>query len=133
MIAKYDEFLRSMIKKSRHTDKEDYWVKEYAIFESYLQDLEEGINTTYYPHPDFAKNIKCIFSDTDTVSDVLAYCYDELPILSYKDIKVGNTDISTIPLNQKITVNYDTQDILIGSEPVTINGYSLFTLTSGLL
>lgn len=77
------------------------------------------------------KNLKCIFTNNDTVSDVLSYCYDELPILNYKDIKVGNKDISTIPLNQTITVDYNTQDILINNEPVTVNGYSLFTLTSG--
>nr|DAX43229.1 MAG TPA: hypothetical protein [Caudoviricetes sp.]DAY39903.1 MAG TPA: hypothetical protein [Caudoviricetes sp.] len=133
MLDKYDTFLRNRLKAARGTEREDYWLKEYMIFESYLQDINDGIPTSYYPHEEFMKNLKCIFSNTDTVSDVLAYCYDELPILSYKDIKVGDKDISTLSLNQNITVNYDTQDILIGSDPVTVNGYSLFTLTSGIL
>ena len=131
MLDKYDTFLRNRLKATRGTKREDYWLKEYMIFESYLQDINDGIPTSYYPHEEFMKNLKCIFTNNDTVSDVLAYCYDELPILNYKDIKVGNKDISTIPLNQTITVDYNTQDILIDNEPVTVNGYSLFTLTSG--
>ena len=131
MLDKYDIFLRNRIKAARGTEREDYWLKEYMIFESYLQDINDGIPTSYYPHEEFMKNLKCIFTNSDTVSDVLAYCYDELPILNYKDIKVGDKNINTIPLNQNITVNYDTQDILIDNEPVTVNGYSLFTLTSG--
>lgn len=131
MLDKYDTFLRNRLKAVRGTEREDYWLKEYMIFESYLQDINDGIPTSYYPHKEFMKNLKCIFTNNDTVSDVLSYCYDELPILNYKDIKVGNKDISTIPLNQTITVDYNTQDILIDNEPVTVNGYSLFTLTSG--
>lgn len=131
MLDKYDTFLRNRLKAARGTEREDYWLKEYMIFESYLQDINDGIPTSYYPHEEFMKNLKCIFTNSDTVSDVLSYCYDELPILNYKDIKVGNKDISTIPLNQFITVDYNTQDILIDNEPVTVNGYSLFTLTSG--
>lgn len=131
MLDKYDTFLRNRLKAARGTECEDYWLKEYMIFESYLQDINDGIPTSYYPHEEFMKNLKCIFTNNDTVSDVLAYCYDELPILNYKNIKVGNKDISTIPLNQSITVDYNTQDILIDNEPVTVNGYSLFTLTSG--
>ena len=131
MVDKYDTFLRNRLKAARGTEREDYWLKEYMIFESYLQDINDGIPTSYYPHEEFMKNLKCIFTNNDTVSDVLSYCYDELPILNYKDIKVGNKDISTIPLNQTITVDYNTQDILIDNEPVTVNGYSLFTLTSG--
>ena len=131
MLDKYDTFLRNRLKATRGTKREDYWLKEYMIFESYLQDINDGIPTSYYPQEEFMKNLKCIFTNNDTVSDVLAYCYDELPILNYKDIKVGNKDISTIPLNQTITVDYNTQDILIDNEPVTVNGYSLFTLTSG--
>lgn len=131
MLDKYDTFLRNRLKAARGTERENYWLKEYMIFESYLQDINDGIPTSYYPHEEFMKNLKCIFTNNDTVSDVLAYCYDELPILNYKDIKVGNKDISTIPLNQTITVDYNTQDILIDNEPVTVNGYSLFTLTSG--
>lgn len=131
MLDKYDTFLRNRLKAARGTECEDYWLKEYMIFESYLQDINDGIPTSYYPHEEFMKNLKCIFTNNDTVSDVLSYCYDELPILNYKDIKVGNKDISTIPLNQTITVDYNTQDILIDNEPVTVNGYSLFTLTSG--
>ena len=131
MLDKYDTFLRNRLKVARGTEHEDYWLKEYMIFESYLQDINDGIPTSYYPHEEFMKNLKCIFTNNDTVSDVLSYCYDELPILNYKDIKVGNKDISTIPLNQTITVDYNTQDILIDNEPVTVNGYSLFTLTSG--
>lgn len=131
MLDKYDTFLRNRLKAARGTENEDYWLKEYMIFESYLQDINDGIPTSYYPHEEFMKNLKCIFTNNDTVSDVLSYCYDELPILNYKDIKVGNKDISTIPLNQTITVDYNTQDILIDNEPVTVNGYSLFTLTSG--
>lgn len=131
MLDKYDTFLRNRLKAARGTENEDYWLKEYMIFESYLQDINDGIPTSYYPHEEFMKNLKCIFTNNDTVSDVLSYCYDELPILNYKDIKVGNKDISTIPLNQIITVDYNTQDILIDNEPVTVNGYSLFTLTSG--
>ncbi len=131
MLDKYDTFLRNRLKAARGTEREDYWLKEYMIFESYLQDINDGIPTSYYPHEEFMKNLKCIFTNNDTVSDVLSYCYDELPILNYKDIKVGNKDISTIPLNQTITVDYNTQDILIDNEPVTVNGYSLFTLTSG--
>ena len=131
MLDKYDTFLRNRLKAARGTEREDYWLKEYMIFESYLQDVNDGIPTSYYPHEEFMKNLKCIFTNNDTVSDVLSYCYDELPILNYKDIKVGNKDISTIPLNQTITVDYNTQDILIDNEPVTVNGYSLFTLTSG--
>lgn len=131
MLDKYDTFLRNRLKAARGTEREDYWLKEYMIFESYLQDINDGIPTSYYPHKEFMKNLKCIFTNNDTVSDVLSYCYDELPILNYKDIKVGNKDISTIPLNQTITVDYNTQDILIDNEPVTVNGYSLFTLTSG--
>lgn len=131
MLDKYDTFLRNRLKEARGTEREDYWLKEYMIFESYLQDINDGIPTSYYPHEEFMKNFKCIFTNNDTVSDVLSYCYDELPILNYKDIKVGNKDISTIPLNQTITVDYNTQDILIDNEPVTVNGYSLFTLTSG--
>lgn len=133
MLDKYDTFLRNHLKAARGTEREDYWLKEYMIFESYLQDINDGIPTSYYPHEEFMKNLKCIFTNNDTVSDVLSYCYDELPILNYKDIKVGNKDISTIPLNQSITVDYNTQDILIDNEPVTVNGYSLFTLTSGTL
>lgn len=133
MLDKYDTFLRNRLKAARGTEREDYWLKEYMIFESYLQDINDGIPTSYYPHEEFMKNLKCIFTNNDTVSDVLSYCYDELPILNYKDIKVGNKDISTIPLNQTITVDYNTQDILIDNEPVTVNGYSLFTLTSGTL
>ena len=131
MLDKYDTFLRNRLKEARGTEHEDYWLKEYMIFESYLQDINDGIPTSYYPHEEFMKNLKCIFTNNDTVSDVLSYCYDELPILNYKDIKVGNKDISTIPLNQTITVDYNTQDILIDNEPVTVNGYGLFTLTSG--
>ena len=131
MLDKYDTFLRNRLKAARGTEREDYWLKEYMIFESYLQDINDGIPTSYYPHEEFMKNLKCIFTNNDTVSDVLSYCYDELPILNYKDIKVGNKDISTIPLNQTITVDYNTQDILIDNKPVTVNGYSLFTLTSG--
>lgn len=131
MLDKYDTFLRNRLKEARGTEREDYWLKEYMIFESYLQDINDGIPTSYYPHEEFMKNLKCIFTNNDTVSDVLSYYYDELPILNYKDIKVGNKDISTIPLNQSITVDYNTQDILIDNEPVTVNGYSLFTLTSG--
>lgn len=131
MLDKYDTFLRNRLKAARGTEREDYWLKEYMIFEGYLQDINDGIPTSYYPHEEFMKNLKCIFTNNDTVSDVLSYCYDELPILNYKDIKVGNKDISTIPLNQSITVDYNTQDILIDNEPVTVNGYSLFTLTSG--
>lgn len=131
MLDKYDTFLRNCLKAARGTEREDYWLKEYMIFESYLQDINDGIPTSYYPHEEFMKNLKCIFTNNDTVSDVLSYCYDELPILNYKDIKVGNKDISTIPLNQTITVDYNTQDILIDNEPVTVNGYNLFTLTSG--
>ncbi len=131
MLDKYDTFLRNRLKEARGTEHEDYWLKEYMIFESYLQDINDGIPTSYYPHEEFMKNLKCIFTNNDTVSDVLSYCYDELPILNYKDIKVGNKDISTIPLNQTITVDYNTQDILIDNESVTVNGYSLFTLTSG--
>lgn len=131
MLDKYDTFLRNRLKEARGTEREDYWLKEYMIFESYLQDINDGIPTSYYPHEEFMKNLKCIFTNNDTVSDVLSYCYDELPILNYKDIKVGNKDISTILLNQTITVDYNTQDILIDNEPVTVNGYSLFTLTSG--
>lgn len=131
MLDKYDTFLRNRLKAARGTEHEDYWLKEYMIFESYLQDINDGIPTSYYPHEEFMKNLKCIFTNNDTVSDVLSYCYDELPILNYKDIKVGNKDISTIPLNQTITVDYNTQDILIDNDPVTVNGYSLFTLTSG--
>lgn len=131
MLDKYDTFLRNRLKAARGTEREDYWLKEYMIFESYLQNINDGIPTSYYPHEEFMKNLKCIFTNNDTVSDVLSYCYDELPILNYKDIKVGNKDISTIPLNQTITVDYNTQDILIDNEPVTVNGYSLFTLTSG--
>lgn len=131
MLDKYDTFLRNRLKAARGTEREDYWLKEYMIFENYLQDINDGIPTSYYPHEEFMKNLKCIFTNNDTVSDVLSYCYDELPILNYKDIKVGNKDISTIPLNQSITVDYNTQDILIDNEPVTVNGYSLFTLTSG--
>lgn len=131
MLDKYDTFLRNRLKQARGTERENYWLKEYMIFESYLQDINDGIPTSYYPHEEFMKNLKCIFTNNDTVSDVLSYCYDELPILNYKDIKVGNKDISTIPLNQSITVDYNTQDILIDNEPVTVNGYSLFTLTSG--
>lgn len=131
MLDKYDTFLRNRLKEARGTEHEDYWLKEYMIFESYLQDINDGIPTSYYPHKEFMKNLKCIFTNNDTVSDVLSYCYDELPILNYKDIKVGNKDISTIPLNQTITVDYNTQDILIDNEPITVNGYSLFTLTSG--
>ncbi len=131
MLDKYDTFLRNRLKETRGTEHEDYWLKEYMIFESYLQDINDSIPTSYYPHEEFMKNLKCIFTNNDTVSDVLSYCYDELPILIYKDIKVGNKDISTIPLNQTITVDYNTQDILIDNEPVTVNGYSLFTLTSG--
>lgn len=131
MLDKYDTFLRNRLKQARGTERENYWLKEYMIFESYLQDINDGIPTSYYPHEEFMKNLKCIFTNNDTVSDVLSYCYDELPILNYKDIKVGNKDISTIPLNQTITVDYNTQDILIDNEPVTVNGYSLFTLTSG--
>lgn len=131
MLDKYDTFLRNRLKAARGTERENYWLKEYMIFESYLQDINDGIPTSYYPHEEFMKNLKCIFTNNDTVSDVLSYCYDELPILNYKDIKVGNKDISTIPLNQTITVDYNTQDILIDNEPVTVNGYSLFTLTSG--
>lgn len=131
MLDKYDTFLRNRLKAARGTEREDYWLKEYMIFESYLQDINDGIPTSYYPHEEFMKNLKCIFTNNDTVSDVLSYCYDELPILNYKDIKVGNKDISTISLNQTITVDYNTQDILIDNEPVTVNGYSLFTLTSG--
>ena len=131
MLDKYDTFLRNRLKAARGTEREDYWLKEYMIFESYLQDINDGIPTSYYPHEEFMKNLKCIFTNNDTVSDVLSYCYDELPILNYKDIKVGNKDISTIPLNQTITVDYNTQDILIDNEPITVNGYSLFTLTSG--
>lgn len=131
MLDKYDTFLRNRLKEARGTEREDYWLKEYMIFESYLQDINDGIPTSYYPHEEFMKNLKCIFTNNDTVSDVLSYCYDELPILNYKDIKVGNKDISTIPLNQTITVDYNTQDILIDNEPVTVKGYSLFTLTSG--
>ena len=131
MLDKYDTFLCNRLKVARGTEHEDYWLKEYMIFESYLQDINDGIPTSYYPHEEFMKNLKCIFTNNDTVSDVLSYCYDELPILNYKDIKVGNKDISTIPLNQTITVDYNTQDILIDNEPVTVNGYSLFTLTSG--
>lgn len=131
MLDKYDTFLHNRLKAARGTEREDYWLKEYMIFESYLQDINDGIPTSYYPHEEFMKNLKCIFTNNDTVSDVLSYCYDELPILNYKDIKVGNKDISTIPLNQSITVDYNTQDILIDNEPVTVNGYSLFTLTSG--
>lgn len=131
MLDKYDTFLRNRLKEARGTEREDYWLKEYMIFESYLQDINDGIPTSYYPHEEFMKNLKCIFTNNDTVSDVLSYCYDELPILNYKDIKVGNKDIITIPLNQTITVDYNTQDILIDNEPVTVNGYSLFTLTSG--
>ena len=131
MLDKYDTFLRNRLKEARGTEREDYWLKEYMIFESYLQDINDGIPTSYYPHEEFMKNLKCIFTNNDTVSDVLSYCYDELPILNYKDIKVGNKDISTISLNQTITVDYNTQDILIDNEPVTVNGYSLFTLTSG--
>ena len=131
MLDKYDTFLRNRLKQARGTEREDYWLKEYMIFENYLQDINDGIPTSYYPHEEFMKNLKCIFTNNDTVSDVLSYCYDELPILNYKDIKVGNKDISTIPLNQTITVDYNTQDILIDNEPVTVNGYSLFTLTSG--
>ena len=133
MLDKYDTFLRNRLKQARGTERENYWLKEYMIFESYLQDINDGIPTSYYPHEEFMKNLKCIFTNNDTVSDVLSYCYDELPILNYKDIKVGNKDISTIPLNQSITVDYNTQDILIDNEPVTVNGYSLFTLTSGIL
>ena len=133
MLDKYDTFLRNRLKEARGTEREDYWLKEYMIFESYLQDINDGIPTSYYPHEDFMKNLKCIFTNNDTVSDVLSYCYDELPILSYKDIKVGDKNISTIPLNQNIIVDYNTQDILIDNEPVTVNGYSLFTLTSGIL
>lgn len=133
MLDKYDTFLRNRLKQARGTEREDYWLKEYMIFENYLQDINDGIPTSYYPHEEFMKNLKCIFTNNDTVSDVLSYCYDELPILNYKDIKVGNKDISTIPLNQTITVDYNTQDILIDNEPVTVNGYSLFTLTSGTL
>lgn len=133
MLDKYDTFLRNRLKEARGTEREDYWLKEYMIFESYLQDINDGIPTSYYPHEEFMKNLKCIFTNNDTVSDVLSYCYDELPILNYKDIKVGNKDISTIPLNQTITVDYNIQDILIDNEPVTVNGYSLFTLTSGIL
>lgn len=131
MLDKYDTFLRNHLKEARGTEREDYWLEEYMIFESYLQDINDGIPTSYYPHEEFMKNLKCIFTNNDTVSDVLSYCYDELPILNYKDIKVGNKDISTIPLNQTITVDYNTQDILINNEPVTVNSYSLFTLTSG--
>lgn len=131
MLDKYDTFLRNRLKAARGTEREDYWLKEYMIFESYLQDINDSIPTSYYPHEEFMKNLKCIFTNNDTVSDVLSYCYDELPIFNYKDIKVGNKDISTIPLNQSITVDYNTQDILIDNEPVTVNGYSLFTLTSG--
>lgn len=131
MLDKYDTFLRNRLKEARGTEHEDYWLKEYMIFESYLQDINDGIPTSYYPHEEFMKNLKCIFTNNDTVSNVLSYCYDELPILNYKDIKVGNKDISTIPLNQTITVDYNTQDILIDNEPITVNGYSLFTLTSG--
>lgn len=131
MLAKYDEFLRQALKKARGTPHEDYWVKEYMIFESYLQDLSEGIPTSYYPHKDFNLALKCTFNTGDTVSDVISYCYDELPILSYKEIKVGDTSISTIPLNETITVDYDKQDILINNEPITVNGYSLFTLSTG--
>lgn len=131
MLDKYDTFLRNRLKEARGTEREDYWLKEYMIFESYLQDINDGIPTSYYPHEEFMKNLKCIFTNNDTVSDVLSYCYDELPILNYKDIKVGNKDISTIPLNQTITVDYNAQDILIDNEPVTVNGYSLFILTSG--
>lgn len=131
MLDKYDTFLRNRLKQARGTERENYWLKEYMIFESYLQDINDGIPTSYYPNEEFMKNLKCIFTNNDTVSDVLSYCYDELPILNYKDIKVGNKDISTIPLNQTITVDYNTQDILIDNEPVTVNGYSLFTLTSG--
>ena len=131
MLDKYDTFLRNRLKEARGTEREDYWLKEYMIFESYLQDINDGIPTSYYPHEEFMKNLKCIFTNNDTVSDVLSYCYDELPILNYKDIKVGDKDISTIPLNQTITVDYNTQDILIDNEPVTVNGYSLFILTSG--
>lgn len=131
MLDKYDTFLRNRLKAARGTEREDYWLKEYMIFESYLQDINDGIPTSYYPHEEFMKNLKCIFTNNDTISDVLSYCYDELPILNYKDIKVGNKDISTIPLNQSITVDYNTQDILIDNEPVTVNGYSLFNLTSG--
>lgn len=131
MLGKYDTFLRNRLKAARGTEREDYWLKEYMIFESYLQDINDGIPISYYPHEEFMKNLKCIFTNNDTVSDVLSYCYDELPILNYKDIKVGNKDISTIPLNQTITVDYNTQDILIDNKPVTVNGYSLFTLTSG--
>lgn len=131
MLDKYDTFLRNRLKAARGTEREDYWLKEHMIFESYLQDINDGIPTSYYPHEEFMKNLKCIFTNNDTVSDVLSYCYDELPILNYKDIKVGNKDISTIPLNQTITVDYNTQDILIDNEPVTVNGYSLFILTSG--
>lgn len=131
MLDKYDTFLRNRLKEARGTERENYWLKEYMIFENYLQDINDGIPTSYYPHEEFMKNLKCIFTNNDTVSDVLSYCYDELPILNYKDIKVGNKDISTIPLNQTITVDYNTQDILIDNEPVTVNGYSLFTLTSG--
>lgn len=49
MLDKYDTFLRNRLKEARGTEREDYWLKEYMIFESYLQDINDGIPTSYYP------------------------------------------------------------------------------------
>lgn len=129
MLHKYDTFLRNRLKE---TNKDPYWLKEYMLFEQYLEDLELGIRNEFEPHKDFTSHLKCIFNTGDSIQDVLSYCYDELPILSYKEITFGSKNILECPMNATITIDYDNALIKVEDEPIYINGYNLFTLTTGV-
>lgn len=125
MVEKYDTFLQEMLKK--HPD-DTYWKDKYQEF---TDSLEEG----YIPEPvqEFHKHLQCIFSNGDSIQEVLAYCYDELPIIQHKHITFGSKDILECHLNSTITVDYDKQEILVEDLPIHINGYSLFKLTVGVM
>lgn len=132
MLFKYDKFLRDMLKQAETKQSKEYWIREYMHFEQHLEDLELGVATQFYPHKDFNGHLKSIFSTGDSIQEVIAYCYDELPILNHKEITYGPNPILNCPLDATVTVDYDIYQITVENEPILINGYSLFTLTTGV-
>ena len=132
MLNKYDTFLKQQFKKADTTELKNYWANEYILFEQYLDDLELGVHSEFEPHKDFTSYLKCIFSTGDSIQDVLAYCYDELPILTYKEITFGSKSILECPINATVTIDYDNALIKVEDKPIYINGYNLFVLTTGV-
>lgn len=132
MLNKYDTFLKQMLKQAKTQESQEYWAKEYIMFEQHLEDLELRTAAQFYPHKDFNSHLKSIFATGDSIQDVIAYCYDELPIINHKQITYGSNPISNCPLNATVTVDYDTFQITVEDEPILVNGYSLFTLTTGV-